>query len=118
MKFEYNGNLDYMDRVKLVSNEIIEEYPEIGIDEAKMAAILEDVITTKPTNEIKFKRLYNILFATQYNKTIFNHVLVDIKQIYDLGNNTKLMDSIMNEVARYVLGQRVNFPIISEFYLN
>ena len=115
MKFEYNGNLDYNDRVKLVANEIINEYPQIGIEEARLSAILEDVITTNPTNEIKFKRLYNILFATQYNKSIFNHVLMDMKQIYDLGDNSKLMDSIMNEVVEYVLGQRVNFPIISEF---
>lgn len=115
MEFEYNGNLNYMDRVKLVANEIIRQYPEIEVESARLAASLEDVITTNPTNEIKFKRLYNILFAVQNNKSIFNHVLVDIKNIYDLGCNSNLIEAMMNELIRFVAHDRIDFPIMSEF---
>ena len=115
MEFEYNGNLNYKDRVTLVSNEIIRQYPEIEVESARLAASLEDVITTKPTNEIRFKRLYNILFAVQNDKPIFNHVLVDIKKVYDLGYNSNLIESMMNELIRFVMHDRVDFPIISEF---
>ena len=115
MQFEYNGNLDYKDRVKLVANEIIREYPEIEVESARLAASLEDVITTTSTNEIKFKRLYNILFAVQNNKSIFNHVLVDIKNIYELGCNSNIIESMMNELVRFVMKERMDFPILSEF---
>ena len=115
MEFEYNGNLNYMDRVKLVSNEIIRQYPEIEVESAMLAASLEDLITTNPTNEMKFKRLYNILFAVQNNKSIFNHVLIDIKNIYDLGYNSNLVESMMNELIRFIVHDRIDFPVMSEF---
>lgn len=119
MEFEYNGNLEYNERINKVALEIMKTYPEISMDKAKIIASLEDSITTEPNGEIKFKRLYNILFVMQYKKSIFNKALVDIKNIYDVyiltEDNNNLIESMMRELLHYTNGERLNFPVISEF---
>ncbi len=49
MKFEYNGNLLEVDRIILVSNEIINKYPKIVIDKAKESAMIEGRISKEKT---------------------------------------------------------------------
>ena len=38
MKFEYNSNLEFDERIKLVAKEIVDEYPLIEYDVASVAA--------------------------------------------------------------------------------
>ena len=120
MKFEYNGNLDEKARIKEVAQDIKSYYNFISDIEAYEVAALEDVISTKVNDIMRFKRLYNILVVMQNKKEIFNLVYRDLVNVYNsyLQNNLKdyLVDSIMNEIINYMSGKRQDFPLISEFY--
>ena len=49
MMFEYNGNLLEVDRINLVAKEITDKYPQISIEKAKEAAMLEGKISSNKT---------------------------------------------------------------------
>ncbi len=120
MRFEYNGNLTYDERVLQVSKEITDYYKDIKKNEAFLIASLEDPITTDVTSVIKFKRLYNILFVIQNKKDIFDRVYKDLEDVfkeYTLSNiEDKKIDRIMEEVIKYKNKKRLDFPTINEFY--
>lgn len=120
MNFEYNGNLEENKRVEQVAQEIIAYYPEIEYEKAKTIASLEEVITTEADSIMYFKRLYNILFVNQKDVNIFLKVYNDIIKIYNLYLTQNIeedkIDSMMEELKKYVNKERTDFPIVSEFY--
>lgn len=120
MNFEYNGNLEEKERIIQVAQEIMKCYPEIDLERAKLIASLEEPITTDVNSVIYFKRLYNMLFVVQKDKTLFNKVYIEIVKIYNLyltsGENDNIVDSMMSELNKYVNNERIDFPIVSEFY--
>ena len=120
MDFKYNGNLTFDERVNQVAKEITDYYKDIKKSEALMIASLEDPITTDITPIIKFKRLYNIMFIMQQDKNIFNKVYKDLentfKEYLSLGLEEKRIDRMMEEIIKYKKQERLDFPVISEFY--
>ena len=120
MNFEYNGNLEEKERIIQVAKEIIEYYPEITFENAKIIASLEDPITTEANTVVYFKRLYNILFGVQQDKNLCAKIYNDITNIYKLymisEEKDEIVDLIMEELIKYFNGSRLSFPIISEFY--
>ena len=63
MNFEYNGHLLENDRIALVAKEIVDYYPQISIEKAKEAAMLEGKISSKKTIDDEFNRLYNLMLV-------------------------------------------------------
>ena len=63
MIFEYNGNLNFNERVEKVTNEIITMYPNIEKSKAKMASIMEEPINKHLTYRNIYNRYYNIMLA-------------------------------------------------------
>ena len=63
MMFEYNGNLLEVDRINLVAKEITDKYPQISIEKAKEAAMLEGKISSNKTVNDELNRLYNIMLV-------------------------------------------------------
>ncbi len=120
MRFEYNGNLEESQRVLQVAKEIIDFYPEITFETAKLIASLEEPITTNVNIIMYFKRLYNILFIVQQNNKLFNKICNEIIKIYNLylksEEKDNIIDLMMNELIKYVNKERIDFPVISEFY--
>lgn len=120
MNFEYNGNLEESKRVLQVAEEIVNYYPEITLETAKIIASLEEPITTEVNSVMCFKRLYNILFIIQNNTNIFLKIYNDIVNTYNLyltsNNNDEILNRMMEELSKYVNKKRIDFPIISEFY--
>lgn len=119
MEFEYNGNLVENERVELVANEIMKLYPEIDFSKAKAVAFLEEPITTSVNDVMHFKRLYNILMLCYNEKALFSKVLSDLNVIYrKIMNESSCFESvdvIMNELSKFIIGERIDFPLISEF---
>ena len=111
MNYDYNGNLLFAERINKVADAIITKYPEIKKEEAAFIASLEPPITTQVTDEIKFRRLFNIMFVKQNDKYIENKVFYDITEIYKniYGQNDKI-DNLMNLLVDHMLNGSV-FPL-------
>ena len=77
MGFEYNGNLLEDERISLVANEIIAKYPQVSMEKAKEAAMLEGKISTIKTINDELNRLYNIMLVNSDNKSIVSLVYKD-----------------------------------------
>ena len=88
MRYEYNGNLLEEDRVLLITNEIMEKYPEINFLIAQIAARLEGYISDKVTTDDKLKRLYNIMLLIRDNKNLTLKIYQDYLNIVKVEQNS------------------------------
>lgn len=113
MKYEYNGNLTEEERINLVANEIINEYPVIDIEAAKVAAMFEGKISKNITANDKLNRLYNIMLVNQNNKIINAKIFKDYLAIIKDNKNgvsDKYID-IVDKIINYFSNDTI-FPII------
>lgn len=76
MKFEYNGNLTFFERIDLVSKEILDVYP--NINNVKLIASLEPPITVDLNIDMIFRRLYNIALINKNNYELINKIIIDM----------------------------------------
>ena len=115
MKFEYNGNLLEEDRINLVAKEIIDKYPQIDIEKAKDAAMLEGRISTNKTTTDELNRLYNIMLVNSDSKKIVSIIYKDFlpllkdKENPDIQNYIYLALRINNYLENYD-----EFPLLSD----
>ncbi len=84
MIFEYNGNLNFNERVEKVTNEIITMYPNIEKSKAKLASIMEEPINNRLTYKNIYNRYYNIMLANINDEEFQKDVYFDMVEI--LGN--------------------------------
>lgn len=114
MSYEYNGHLLENERINLVANEIVNKYPQISFDKAKEAAMLEGKISTEPTLEIKFNRLYNIMLVMDSDKSIVKTVYIDLVNLLDNNSNDEKIDFYNNislKIVRFLLDE-IDFPYL------
>lgn len=116
MKFEYNSDCKFDDRILLVANEITSEYPEISMDEAKKIAAFDNPIDDKLINDDKFIRYYMILLAIKKNHPVYFKVFNDAVNVFNDGISDVALIWAMEEIKKYNSGERLDFPILSEFY--
>ena len=116
MKFEYNSDKNIEERIKLISNEIINEYPEIDIGSAKKIAVLDNPIDDKLTDDDRFYRYYMIMLVITKNHSSYMSVFNDALNVYKRGLKNDVLISAMNEIIKFNNGERQTFPILSEFY--
>lgn len=117
MKYEYNGNLLEEDRIALVTKEIIASYPEIEIEQAKEAAMLEGKISTPPDIKMKFERLYNIILVLRNDVMKIKNPYNDLVQLINSNNNDENINYYYNitlEIANFLMNKR-DFPFLEEF---
>lgn len=114
MRFEYNSNLEFGERVKLVAKEIVDEYPLIGFDEATYAAVHAVPIDDKCTNDDKFDRYYFIMRAIGKNHDEFAHVFNDSYNLYREGFQKDIYNKVMVEIIDYVSSNSNFFPELSD----
>ncbi len=116
MNFAYNGNLLESDRIVLVTKEIINYYPQVSIEKAKEAAMLEGKISAKKTVNDELNRLYNIMLVNCDDKNIVSLIYNDFLNL--IMNN----DVIENENYVYLaegindyLQYNTEFPLLSDY---
>lgn len=117
MDFEYNGNLLEEDRINLVAKEIVNKYPQISLDKAKEAAMLEGRISTNKTVNDELNRLYNIMLVNSDNKEIVSMVYGDFVNLFDnndLDKNNNIYLNLVDEINSY-LQNYTEFPFLSDF---
>lgn len=116
MMFEYNGNLLEEDRINLVAKEIIDKYPQISIEKAKEAAMLEGKISSNKTVNDELNRLYNIMLVNCESKNIVTLIYKDFlkllkeKHIEEDNNYIYLVEGINNYLQNYA-----EFPFLSDY---
>ena len=117
MKFEYNGNLLEDERINLVASEIIAKYPQVSIEKAKEAAMLEGKISTviKTVND-ELNRLYNIMLVNSDNKNIVSLVYKDFLNILRTidENDDNIYINLVNGINDY-LQNYSDFPFLSDY---
>ncbi len=110
MKYDYNGNLTYEERIALISHEITEYYPFITKSESILIATLEQPIDTNVTDIIKFRRLYNILSIKKDSNT-FDIIINDMLK---LDKNNEI---ISNGIIKLLEYKNTNiFPTVNEIF--
>ena len=115
MIFEYNGNLLEEDRINLVVKEITSKYPQISIEKAKEAAMLEGKISSNKTVDDELKRLYNIMLVNSENKNIETLIYKDFLKLLkennvEDNNYIYLAEGINNYLQNYA-----EFPFLSDY---
>lgn len=117
MNFEYNGNLLEDERINLVANEITKKYPQINIEKAKEAAMLEGKISNSKNLEDELNRLYNIMLVNNDNKEIVSIVYKDFLDVLKSNyieeakiNYINLVDAINAYLQNYA-----EFPLLSDY---
>lgn len=115
MIFEYNGNLLEEDRINLVVKEITSKYPQISIEKAKEAAMLEGKISSNKTVDDELNRLYNIMLVNSENKNIVTLIYKDFLKLLkennvEDNNYIYLAERINNYLQNYA-----EFPFLSDY---
>lgn len=115
MIFEYNGNLLEGDRINLVVKEITSKYPQISIEKAKEAAMLEGKISSNKTVDDELNRLYNIMLVNSENKNIVTLIYKDFLKLLkennvEDNNYIYLAEGINNYLQNYA-----EFPFLSDY---
>jgi len=115
MIFEYNGNLLEEDRINLVVKEITSKYPQISIEKAKEAAMLEGKISSNKTVDDELNRLYNIMLVNSENKNIVKLIYKDFLKLLkennvEDNNYIYLAEGINNYLQNYA-----EFPFLSDY---
>ena len=117
MDFEYNGNLMEDDRINLVANEIVKKYPQINLEKAKEAAMLEGKISSDKTIDDELNRLYNIMLVNSDNKSIVSLVYKDflnlLNNIRSKKNNNNYIN-LIDDINDYLQGY-AEFPFLSDY---
>ncbi len=115
MRFEYNGNLLEEDRINLVAKEIIDKYPQISIEKAQKAAMLEGKISEPKTLNDELNRLYNIMLVNSDNKNIVTLIYIDYLIL--LTENTPIYSNhiYLSEEINNFLQNYNDFPLPSNY---
>ena len=112
MRYEYNGNLTEEDRIKKVSGEIVDKYPNITKEEAENIAMLEGRISTKKDLEMQFNRLSNIILILDKDilrsREVYNDLIELIRENKKDEKIEKYYDITM-QIGSFILDNK-EFP--------
>ena len=116
MRFEYNSDCTLEERIKIVKDEIMDDYPSISEADAKMIASLCGPVEDKVSNDEIFERYYYMMLIIKRNNPAFNGLLREAFDIYNDGLVSQKLSLAMEEIIKYVNDERDTFPLLSEFY--
>ena len=106
---DYNGNLEYEERIAKVVLEIQNYYNFVSKSEAILVATLEPVITSNDNDINLIKRLYLIMKVNHnYDEIIYNDIL-KINSYNNIIVSTKIL------LGEYIKGNR-QFPSYDEIF--
>lgn len=116
MKFQNTERCSITDRLRIVSNEILEMYPKISSDNILKIASLCDIVSDNVDTDVIFRRYYYILLVIQDDKSNFDIVYKDMKRFCGKELDNDLNKYLYDDIEKYVNGELDSFPMISEYY--
>ena len=106
---DYNGNLEYEERIAKVVKEIQDNYNFITKGEAILVASLEPIINDFNNDISLAKRLYYIMRVNHnYDNIIY-------KDILNINSNNDIIISFKIAIEEYIKGNR-KFPEYNEIF--
>ena len=116
MNFEYNGNLLENDRIILVVKEIVDYYPQISLEKAREAAMLEGKISSEKAVDDEINRLYNLMLVNSDNKNIVSQIYNDFLNLMKNNETTENHSYIflVKEIGNF-LQDKAEFPLLEDF---
>lgn len=116
MKFQNTDCCTSIERLKIVSDEILQEYPNLQSDDILKIACLCDFVSKNADNDDIFRRFYYILLVIKDDKynfdIIYNDMLNKCRPLFNDNLNKYLYD----DVVKYYNGEITSFPMISDYY--
>lgn len=117
MKFNYNKDLEFKERLLKVLSEVKAQYPLINEKSAAIASMMSSPVDDKATNDDKFDRYYFLLKEVSPEDPEYNHIFNDLYNLYEAGFENSIYNNCMEEIINFIEGEREDFPLLSEFYL-
>ncbi len=115
MRYEYDSDLTFVERVAKVANEIHRVYDRITMDQCRRIAALTNPINDYVSNNDKFDRLYKIMLLIDKDHPDFNHVFNDCFKVYEKGSLSESNKTMMFEIVKYLNNERNTFPLFIEW---
>ena len=116
MKFQSTEHLSTTERLKVVTKEIIKEYPNLNDDDILKIVGLCDIVFDKITEDVIFRRYYYMLLVIKDDKENFDIIYKDMKKYCNEGIKDKLNRYLYADIERYINGEIESFPMISDYY--
>ncbi len=116
MRFEYNSDCTLEERIDIVKREILDDFPMISEKDAKMIAAISNPVEDKVSNDDIFERYYYMMLILHKDHPAFKNVLKESFDIYIDGLKNPKFNLAMEEILKYMNGERMSFPLLSEFY--
>ena len=116
MSFEENSHCTFEERVELVAIEIKNAYPNISLADDVEIATLDEPIYRKADNDIKFMRYYYMMLILHNDSNMKIELYNELIKLVEDGINDNKLTEIMDEINKFMLNERDDFPIISEVY--
>jgi len=116
MSFQSTERCSVTEKLKIISNEIADAYPQIGSDNILKIASLCDIVNDNVGCDDIFRRYYYILLVIQKDKSNFDIVHKDMIRFCDKKFKNELNNYLYNDIERYVNGELDSFPMITDYY--
>ena len=116
MKFQNTERCSITDRLKIVSNEIVDMYPKLGSDNILKIASLCDTVSDDVNCDVIFRRYYYMLLVLKDDKYNFDIVYKDMKKYCKGCLSNELNNYLYNDIEKYCNGKLDSFPMISDYY--
>lgn len=116
MKFACTESMDVETQVKVISDEIQKEYPEILADKILEMSVLSNTVHKNVTEDTMFQRYYIILELLEKNSPLYNKVYSDMINICYEKLKNKIYYDLCNDLIKYQNGLISEFPCISDYF--
>ena len=110
MRFEYNADLEFDERVEFVAKEVMDAYPFITYENACFVGTHAIPVDDKVTNDEKFNRYYFLLRTLDRSNIKFYYVFNDLNEIYKMGLVNEVYKNTMVAIIAYANNEIKDFP--------
>ncbi len=118
MKFENTERYTATDRIRVVSNEIIHEYPMLNAEDVMKISALCDIVFDDVDEDVIFRRYYYILLVIKDNLAVSKKVFDDMCKYCKDCLKDRLNRILYTDLERFFNGELENFPVIGDYYGN
>ncbi len=118
MEFVCTEKMDVEKQVKVIANEIGNEYPDILPEKILEIAVLSDTVHKNATEDTFFQRYYIILQSLGKESPIYNRVYSDMVKVCNNKLHNKMYRILYNDIVKYQNNLIKEFPCISDYFDN
>lgn len=116
MEFVCTEKMDVEKQVRVIANEIENEYPDILPEKVLEIAVLSDTVYRDASEDTFFQRYYIILQSLEKKTSLYNRVYSDMINICNNKLRNKMYCMLYNDIVNYQNNLIKEFPCISDYF--